>query len=219
MGAWVEFITALKVSDVGGNPSGLGMVVKADANSGLIAASFGGGANSVATLNASSLVVQNPANISDTGLDNKIPMGITGDELDPSWMSSLAVVALEINKTYSDFSDSGATKTVTLLATSSKGRTVVHAVRASLTTTFAAPSLVSAVVEVGESSGQACKFCPAFNLMQAVDTGSWALANSGGAKSGSAGFITATVTITGDTLDNLTAGAFTLYLYTSVLPL
>jgi hypothetical protein len=51
-----------------------------------------GANNGVATLNASGLVVQNPANAQYTAAANKIPLADGSGNIDPTWIASLDVI-------------------------------------------------------------------------------------------------------------------------------
>ena len=58
-------------------------------SSGKLAAGWGGAASTLATLNASSLVVENPANATATPTANKIPIANSGGQLANAWLDLL----------------------------------------------------------------------------------------------------------------------------------
>jgi len=195
-----------------------------------------GAVSGIATLNGSSLVVQDPANATTTPTAAKIPVADGSGKLAAGWggaASSLAtlngsslVVQDPANQALpkwtkytvaaTAFTAAAATEDVALFSLPARGS--IHQVVLKHTTAFSGGTLSAMTISVG-IVGTLTKYSAAFDVFQATGDTAFSFNDIPGVEDfGSVTSIRAAATATGDTLDNVGTGAVDIWVLTSELP-
>lgn len=204
--------------------------------SGKLASGWGGAASSLATLNGSTLVVENPANATTTPTASSIPLADGSGKLAAGWggaASSLAtldgagLLAQDLgNLSYpvwtkytvaaTAFTAAAATEDIELFSLAARG--TIHRVVIKHTTAFSGGTLSALTLSVG-ITGTLTKYAAAFDVFQATGDAVFGFNDLPDMETfGSATSIRVAASATGDTLDNVGTGSADIWVLSSVLP-